>query len=75
MTIFHILEKLDRLEEKIDGVDRWFNTRQACKYCNLSEKSLRRAVQKGTLKCSSGSGGSGKNLYLKSDLDKWLRTR
>ena len=70
MTSFAITEQLDRLEEKLDGVDGWYNTKRACRYCDVSEKTLRRAVVKGTLKCSKATG---KNLYLKSDMDKWLR--
>tara|TARA_R100001530_G_scaffold2634_2_gene4251 strand:+ start:639 stop:857 length:219 start_codon:yes stop_codon:yes gene_type:complete len=70
MTFFAIMEKLDQIEEKIDGVDRWLVTSDACKYCGLSPKSLKRAVMKGALKCSTATG---KNLYLKSNLDNWLR--
>ncbi len=70
MTLFSITEQLDRLEEKLDGVDGWYSTKRACRYCDVSEKTLRRAVVKGTLKCSKATG---KNLYLKSDMDKWLR--
>ncbi len=73
LQMFHkIIETLERIESKVDGKDKWLGTKQACDYCNLSEKTLRRSVLAGTLKCSNRVG---RNLYLKSDLDKWLSAR
>ena len=77
MTMFNtsgykILEILERIESKVDAEDRWLGTAEACAYASVSEKTLRRNVDKGTLKCSTAVG---KNLYLKSDLKKWLRQR
>jgi hypothetical protein len=72
MSFFELLGRLDDLEKKIDGKERWLSTSQATKYCSLSEKTLRRAVVKGTLKCSTRTG---KNLYLLSDLNRWLKAK
>ena len=72
MSFFELLGRLDDLEKKIDGAERWLSTSQATEYCSLSEKTLRRAVAKGTLKCSTRTG---KNLYLLSDLNRWLKTK
>ena len=72
MTVFKILEALERIESKLGSEDRWLSTSEACDYASVSEKTLRRNVAKGTLKCSTAVG---KNLYLKSDLKKWLKQR
>ena len=72
MSFYELIGRLDRLEQKIDGNERWLSTSQATEYCSLSEKTLRRAVAKGTLKCSTRTG---KNLYLLSDLNRWLKTK
>jgi len=60
-------EILDEITNKPD--DKWYNTQGAIKYTELSKKTLDRAVQKGLLKVSKVTG---KNLYRKSHLDKWL---
>ena len=70
MTVFKILEALERIESKLGSEDRWLSTSEACDYASVSEKTLRRNVAKGTLKCSTAVG---KNLYLKSDLKQWLK--
>jgi excisionase family DNA binding protein len=70
MTVFKIIEMLERIESRISPEDRWLSTSEACDYASVSEKTLRRNVAKGTLKCSTAVG---KNLYLRSDLKKWLK--
>ena len=70
MTVIKIIEMLERIESKVDAEDRWLDTQEACTYAGVSEKTLRRNVAKGTLKCSTAVG---KNLYLRSDLKKWLK--
>jgi|TARA_Y100000031_G_C7928896_1_gene251777 hypothetical protein len=72
MSFYELIGRLDDIEKKIDGNERWLSTSQAIEYCSLSEKTLRRAVVKGTLKCSNTTG---KNLYLKSDLNRWLKAK
>ena len=72
MSFYAITERLKTIEEKLDGADCWYNPKRACQHGDVSKKTLRRAVLKGVLKCSTATG---KNLYLKSDLNKWLRNR
>jgi predicted DNA-binding transcriptional regulator AlpA len=72
MTFFAINEKLDTILVKIEGRDRWLTTREAVDYCGLSEKTLKRARNAGVLKASAATG---KILYLKSDIDAWLKSR
>jgi hypothetical protein len=66
-----ILKKLNEIQDEITNKtdDKWYNTQGAIKYTELSKKTLDRAVQKGLLKVSKVTG---KNLYRKSHLDKWL---
>tara|TARA_B100000700_G_C15040418_1_gene855054 strand:+ start:2510 stop:2776 length:267 start_codon:yes stop_codon:yes gene_type:complete len=70
MTVYKIIEMLETISAKVDSEDRWLSTSEACEYASVSEKTLRRNVAKGTLKCSTAVG---KNLYLKSDLKQWLK--
>ena len=70
MTVYKIIEMLEAISSKVDSEDRWLSTSEACDYASVSEKTLRRNVAKGTLKCSTAVG---KNLYLRSDLKKWLK--
>ncbi len=66
-----ILNKLNEIQHEINNKtdDKWYNTSSAINYTDLSSKTLERAVAKGVLKVSKQSG---RNLYKKSDLDKWL---
>ena len=66
-----ILEKLEEIEKEIyHRGDRWLDTKQASIHTNVSAKTLERAVAIGELKVSKKTG---KNLYRKSELDRWLR--
>ena len=70
--IYKILEKLEQIEKEIyHRGDRWLDTKQACIHTNVSSKTLERAVTIGELKVSKKTG---KNLYRKSELDRWLRS-
>ena len=67
-----ILEKLEEIEKEIyHRGDRWLDTKQASIHTNVSAKTLERAVTIGELKVSKKTG---KNLYRKSELDRWLRS-
>ena len=67
-----ILEKLEEIEKEIyHRGDRWLDTKQASIHTNVSAKTLERAVAIGELKVSKKTG---KNLYRKSELDRWLRS-
>ena len=66
-----IIEKLDRIEKKLDGkyTNRYLGINQVSKLSSTSCSTIRRSVQKGTLKCSKKLG---KLLFLESDVRKWL---
>ena len=40
MTVFKIIEMLERIESKVDAEDRWLGTQEACTYASVSEKNL-----------------------------------
>ena len=69
-----IKEQLDRIDEKIDNKisDRWLTTREVCKYTGLSNQTVFRAIQKGSLKVSQGTG---KNLFRRSWVDRLVEGR
>ena len=49
--------------------DEWLTIRQAVNYTKLSHQTLRRYIRKGKLKASKNTG---RLLFKKSHLDKWL---
>ena len=67
-----VLERLDRIEKKIDGnlSNRYFDIIEASVYTSLSVSTLRRYLSKGELKCSRKLG---KILFKESDIDRWLK--
>ena len=67
-----LIERLDRLEKKIDGnpSNRYFDIIKASAYTSLSVSTLRRYISKGELKCSRKLG---KILFKESDIDRWLK--
>jgi len=67
-----VLERLDRIEKKIDGnpSNRYFDIIEACAYTSLSVSTLRRYISRGELKCSRKLG---KILLKESDIDRWLK--
>ena len=69
--ILPIIEKLDRIEKKLDGKfsNKYLSINQVAKLTSLSTSTIRRAIQKGTLKCSRRLG---KLLFLESDIRKWI---
>jgi len=72
MTLHTIIEKLDKIEKRMIQGDKWLNTRAVCRYTGLSVNTIRRGVDSGKLKRSTVTG---KNLYFKSDVDRWLRSK
>ncbi len=66
-----VLERLDRIEKKIDGnlSNRYFDIIEASSYTSLSVSTLRRYISRGELKCSRKLG---KILFRASDIDRWL---
>ena len=71
MSIITILERLDRIERKIDRKmsNRYLNIGKVSDLTSLSISTIRRAVVKGELKCSRRLG---KLLFLESAVRNWL---
>ena len=71
MSVIAILERLDRIERKIDRKmsNRYLNIGKVSDLTSLSISTVRRAVAKGELKCSNKLG---KLLFQESAVRKWL---
>ena len=69
-----IIERLDRIEKKIDEKlsDKWMNTKDVAKYTTLSIQTIHRGIRKGELKVTKGTG---KNLFKRSWVDRWVQDR
>ena len=68
---YKILEEIRELKSMVNGKlsERWFTITDVTNYTSLSDSTIRRAVRKGTLKCSRGTG---KLMFKKSDIERWL---
>ena len=66
-----INEKLDRIEKKLDRkvTNRFLDISAVSDLTSCSSSTIRRAVARGSLKCSRKVG---KLLFLESDVRKWL---
>ena len=54
---------------KRDRPDEWLNISQAAQYAKLSEQTIRRYARLGALRVSKKTG---RLLFQKSNLDRWL---
>jgi len=52
--------------------DYWLSTKEAESYTSVSSKTLSRAITRGKLKVSQATG---KNLFKKSWVDRWLENK
>ena len=68
---YTIIERLDRIEKKLDGKlsDRFLDISAVSTLISCSASTIRRAVARGQLKCSKKLG---KLLFQESDVRKWL---
>jgi len=66
-----ITELLERIEKKIDGnfKNQFLSINEVSNLTSLSASTIRRAIDKGELKCSKKLG---KLLFQESDVRKWL---
>ena len=68
-----IIERLERLESLIKRnltkTDKLMTIKKVAEYSSMSEMSVYRAVQDGTLKVFKDKG---KKLFKKADVDNWL---
>ena len=71
IELLPIREQLERIEKKLDGnfSNKFLSITEVAKLTSLSPSTLRRAVDKGELKCSRKLG---KLLFQESDVRKWL---
>ncbi len=66
-----IKEQLDRIEKRVGGnyADPFLSIKQVADYSALSPSTIRRAMQRGKLKCLKSTG---KLLFKRSDVERWL---
>ena len=66
-----IIERLDNIQKKLDSkhINKYLSINQVSNLTSLSSSTIRRSVQKGTLKCSRRLG---KLLFQESDVRKWI---
>ena len=66
-----IREQLDRIEKKLDGSfkSQFLSINEVSKLTSLSASTIRRAIDRGELKCSKKLG---KLLFQDSDVRRWL---
>ena len=66
-----IMERLDSIQKKLDSkhINKYLSINQVSELTSVSSSTIRRAVNKGELKCSKKLG---KLLFLESDVRKWL---
>ena len=66
-----IREQLDRIEKKIDGSfkNQFLSINEVSNLTSLSASTIRRAIDRGVLKCSKKLG---KLLFQESDVRRWL---
>ena len=71
IDLIPIGEQLNRIEKKIDGKipNRYLDINQVSNMTCLSVSTIRRAVQKGELKCSRKLG---KLLFEERNIRRWL---
>ena len=68
---FAIIEYLNEIKSLITAKqnDKWLSISEVATYSNLSKTTLMRYVKRGALKASAKTG---KLLFKRSDVDKWL---
>ena len=66
-----IREQLERIEKKLDDKfkNQFLSINEVSKLTSLSTSTIRRAINKGELKCSKKLG---KLLFQESDVRRWL---
>ena len=66
-----IREQLERIKKKIDGnfKNQFLSINEVYNLTSLSASTIRRAIDRGELKCSKKLG---KLLFQESDVRKWL---
>ena len=68
---YRIIEQLDEIKSILKKVNdnNWRKIAEVIQYYSVSDSTTRRAVKKGVLKASQATG---RLLFKKSNVDKWL---
>ena len=68
---YRILETLEELKSliKTNHHNKWMNIREVSEYTSVSGSTIRRAIKRGVLKASNQTG---RLLFKRTDVDKWL---
>ena len=71
-NLITIQEQLDRIESKLNGTitRKFLSINQVCELTSLSASTIRRAINKGQLKCSKKLG---KIIVKESDMLNWIQ--
>ncbi len=71
-ALIPVLERLDRIEMSLEKNQspKLMTIKDIMSYASLSETTIRRHIQRGTLKPFKENG---KKLFRKVDVDKWLK--
>ena len=71
IELIPIREQLERIEKKLDSrfSNKFLSINQVAALVSLSPSTIRRAVEKGELKCSRRLG---KLVFLESNVRRWL---
>ena len=66
-----IIEQLDEMKSILKKLNdnNWLKIAEVIQYSSVSDSTIRRAVKKGVLKASQSTG---RLLFKKSNVDKWL---
>ena len=71
-ALIPVMERLDRIERSLEKnqAPKLMTIKDIMSYASLSETTIRRHIQRGTLKPFKENG---KKLFRRSDVDRWLR--
>ena len=71
-ALIPVLERLDRIEMSLEKnqTPKLMTIKDIMSYASLSETTIRRHIQRGTLKPFKENG---KKLFHKIDVDNWLK--
>ena len=66
--IINLLQEI-KMELKNNKNNTWMDIKKVCEITTLSASTIRRAVNRGKLKCSKKLG---KLLFMESDVKRWI---